>query len=406
MLRVLWGSGMSVEELRDRLVVLAEANAVVEREIEVVLGLARGVDVGDRESADVLLDVAEVVGRCEQARHGQLIQVLGQVERVGGRRVGLRSWIAARLDVSDGRARAMAQAAARIGAVPELAVSLSSGRVGADTVRALARTVKAVAGSGQDQVAALAETLQVAKRDGVGAANRRVRVLEHTIDPGSSEELLNKQRVKSFARVVELEGGMCRFDVLLDPVRATTVRCALDQQVADWIRQRQFDGAEVLPGDVRSTDQLYAQAVTRLAEVFLDAPPARRGAKFTANILYTTPLNEQDGLAESVYGAMVPRSAITGPTDPKAQILHHVDGEPVLLDGEVIDRDPAARLASVAQRTAMAFRDRHCTYPGCTRPPTWSLHAHHKTPYRNGGPTTVKNMSLLCPEHHTEAHHR
>jgi hypothetical protein len=61
---------------------------------------------------------------------------------------------------------------------------------------------------------------------------------------------------------------MCRFDVLLDPVRATTVRAALDLTVADWIRRRQFDQADPVPVDVRSTEQLCAQAVTRLAEVF------------------------------------------------------------------------------------------------------------------------------------------
>jgi len=396
---------MGVGELRERLAVLVEANAVVEQTIESILEVARVVDVGDRQSADVLLEVAEVVGRCEQARHGQLIQVLGQVERVGARRAGLRSWIATRLDVSDGKARAMAQAAARIGTVPELAVPLSSGRVGADTVRALARTAKAVEGTGRDRVAALAETLQTAERDGVGAANQRVRVLEHTIDPGSSEELLNKQRAKSFARVVELEGGMCRFDVLLDPVRATTVRCALDQTVAAWIRERQFDGAEPLPGDVRSTDQLYAHAVTRLAEVFLDASPAQRGAKFVPEVLYSAPLTDDGGLAESVYGTLVPRSAITPPGAPKAQILHLQDGQPVLLDAVAVDRDPAARLASRAQRVGMAFRDKHCTYPGCNRPPTWALHAHHNDAYREGGATIVKNMSLLCSEHHTLIHH-
>lgn len=197
---------------------------------------------------------------------------------------------------------------------------------------------------------------------------------------------------------------MCRFDVLLDPVRAATVRCALDQQVAAWVRERQFDGAVSVPGDVRSTDRLYAQAVVRLAEVFLDATPEQRGAKFTAGVLYTAPLDD-DGLARSVYGALVPRSAITQPGDAEAHILQTRDGQPVLLDGEIIDRDPWARLASAAQRTAMAFRDRHCTYPGCTRPPTWSLHAHHKVPYRQGGATEVRNMSLLCSEHHTLTHH-
>ena len=193
---------------------------------------------------------------------------------------------------------------------------------------------------------------------------------------------------------------MCRFDVLLDPIRATTVRAALDQTVADWIRRRQFDGVDVVPVDVRSTEQLCAQAVTRLAEVFLDASPEQRGALFSTEVLYTAPLGTGE-LATSVYGVLVPRTAIPA---RRVHLLQTQDGEPVLLDGEEIDRDPGARLASRAQRVALAFRDRHCTYPGCSRPPTWSLHAHHEVPYRDGGGTVVKNLSLLCSEHHTAVH--
>jgi hypothetical protein len=391
---------MNVEELQEQLAALVAANAVVEERIAALLELARAIDAGDCDGSGVLLDVAEVVGRCEQARHGQLIQLLGQVERVKGHRAGVKAWVATHLDVSEGKARGIAQAARRVGVLPELAESLSSGRVGADTVRALARTVKAVQGSGQDQSVELAATLEAAKSEGVGAANRRVRVLEHTIDPGSSGELLAKQRAKSFARVMELEDGMCRFDVLLDPIRATTVRAALDQTAADWIRRRQFDHTDPIPDDVRSTEQIYAQAVTRMAEVFLDASPEQRGALFSTEVLFTAPL-DTDELATSVFGALVPRAAIPA---PNGHLLETRGGEPVLLDGEEIDRDPGARLASRAQRVALAFRDRHCTYPGCTRPPTWSLHAHHEDPYRNGGGTVVKNLSLLCSEHHTVVH--
>ena len=394
---------MSVEELRGVLAELAEANAVVEERITAVLELARSVE--DREDAGVVLEAAEMVGRCEQARHGQLIQLLGQAERVRAHRAGLKAWVASHLDVSDGRARGIAQAAKRIGVLPELAESLSSGRVGADTVRVLSRTVKAVEGSGQDQGIELAATLETVQRDGVGAANQRVRVLEHTIDPGSSEELLVKQRAKSFARVVELEDGMCRFDVLLDPVRATTVRAALDQTAADWIRQRQFDGVDPIAVDVRSTEQIYAQVMTRLAEVFLAATPEQRNAQFNPPVLYTAPLDNQSELAVSVYGSLVPRTAITQPAGPNTHLLLTENGEPVMLDGEEIDHEPAARLANPAQRTALAFRDRHCTHPGCSRPPTWSLHAHHRISYRDGGATTVTNMSLLCSEHHTLTHH-
>jgi hypothetical protein len=39
--------------------------------------------------------------------------------------------------------------------------------------------------------------------------------------------------------VVELEDGLCRIEVLLDTVRATVLRDAIDQQAADWIRQAQ-----------------------------------------------------------------------------------------------------------------------------------------------------------------------
>jgi Domain of unknown function (DUF222) len=383
---------MSTEAFRGALAELVAANAVVEERIAAVLELARTVD--DREGAEAVLEAAQLVGQCEQARHGQLIQLLGQAERVRAHRAGLKAWVASHLDVSDGKARGIAQAARRIGALPELAESLSSGRVGADTVRVLSRTVKAVERSGRDQVVELAATLETARCEGVGAASRRVRVLEHTVDSGSSEELLAKQRAKSFARVVELDDGMCRFDVLLDPVRATTVRAALDQTAADWIRQRQFDGVDPIAADVRSTEQIYAQVVTRLAEVFLAASPEQRNAVFCAQVLYTAPLDDEGELATSVYGSLVPRTAITEPTDPNAHLLHTKDGEPVLLDGEEIDHEPTARLASPAQRTALAFRDRHCTYPGCSRPPTWSLHGHHKTSYRDGGATTVKNLSL------------
>jgi hypothetical protein len=391
---------MGAEVLRGELAALVAANAVVEERIRGILELARAVDADDRQAAGVLLDVAEVVGRCGQARHGQLVQLLGQADRVKAHRAGVKAWVATHLDVSEGKARGIAQAARRIGVLPELAKPLSSGRVGADTVRVLARTVKAVEGSGQDQGVELAATLETARCEGVGAANRRVRVLEHTVDPGSSQELLAKQRAKSFARVVELEDGMCRFDILLDPVRATTVRAALDLTVADWIRRRQFDGADPIPDDARSTEQMCAQAVTRMAEVYLDASPEQRGALFSTEVLYTAPL-DTDELATSVYGVLVPRTAIPA---QRARLLQTRDGEPALLDGEEIDRDPAARLASRAQRVALAFRDRHCTYPGCTRPPTWSLHAHHETSFRESGATTMKNLSLLCSEHHTVVH--
>jgi hypothetical protein len=337
-----------------------------------------------------------------------LVLLLGQVDRVKVAPGGVKAWVATHLDVSDGRARGIAQHARRIGAIPELAEPLASGEVGADTVSVLARTVKAVADTGHDTTTALTTALDTARTRGVAAARKHVRTLEHTLDPGSSAELTAKQRARSFLRVIELEDGLCRIEVLLDAVRATVLRNAIDQQAADWIRQAQYDHQQPLPEDVRTVEQINAHALVRLAEVYLTAPPAVRGARFTPTMLFSAPLNPSEGdagLAETVYGDMVPLATLPQPGDAGTHLLEHDEqGQPVRLDGAKIDTDPRARLATTAQRTALAWRDRHCTYPGCTRPPTFSLHAHHHRPYTAGGPTVMKNLALLCPEHHTLTH--
>jgi hypothetical protein len=61
------------------------------------------------------------------------------------------------------------------------------------------------------------------------------------------------------------------------------------------------------------------------------------------------------------------------------------------------------RLASAAQKRALAVRDGGCVVPGCPAPPEWT-EAHHLVPWEHGGLTDVDAMVLLCARHHT-AHH-
>ncbi|HET9118201.1 MAG TPA: DUF222 domain-containing protein [Pseudonocardiaceae bacterium] len=231
----------------------------------------------------------------------------------------------------------------------------------------------------------------------------KLRNLEHTLNPDAAKDVIARQRARSLYRVIELENGQCRFEILLDAVRATTLRTAVDAQTADWIRQTQYDHATPLPDDIRTTEQINAHALTRIAEIFLTAPANVREANFNPPMLFSTPAGKDPNtLAETVYGTPVPTSAIP---HPEAHTLELDDtGHPTRLDGAQIDTDPHTRLASPAQRTALAHRDRHCTEPGCTRPPTFALHAHHTIPHSKGGPTTLRNMVLLCSPHHTLAH--
>ncbi len=79
---------------------------------------------------------------------------------------------------------------------------------------------------------------------------------------------------------------------------------------------------------------------------------------------------------------------------------------PAVLGGasDVLDIGRKRRYHSEPQRIALALRDAGCTTIGCDRPPAM-CHAHHDIPWSRGGPTDLKTGRLLCPRHHTLAHH-
>jgi len=380
----------------------------------------------DDESAEPA-DFLEAVRRVEVAEriaHGVKLRLLAEADRHKAARAGISAWLSAELGYGSSRARGLAQEARRIGGMPELAEKLTAGELNQDQTRVVERAVKAVHGSGIDAGAAVAETLTVIERDGVARAKARVRVLEETLAPGTVRDLAARQRARSFLRIGETSDGMVRIDALLDAARGTLVRSVLDQMVAGELHSRQYDKLEKLPEDVMTVEQMGAQALTRLAEIYLNASQERRGQPHRPRTLYlalapdsvrnstaddTAPGMPEipDRCAMTVYGELVPAEGLPSMRDSAASLLtlDPVNGQPITLDGRELDTDPDARLASPDQRTALAFRDRECSEPGCSRPATWSLHAHHETAYHDGGATVMRNLLLLCSEHHVLRHH-
>lgn len=83
------------------------------------------------------------------------------------------------------------------------------------------------------------------------------------------------------------------------------------------------------------------------------------------------------------------------------------DGEilPAVLgaDSQVLDVGRAQRLVTATMFMALVVRDRHCCFPGCTRPPV-ACDAHHVVHWADGGPTSLDNLVLLCRHHHVLTH--
>ncbi|WP_034261416.1 HNH endonuclease signature motif containing protein [Actinospica robiniae] len=395
-----------------------------------VLARARADGEGDAGRVDAVREAIVEVGRAAQALQGMLLALVGEGDRLGIARGGVGPWLATVLDVTEGRARALAHDARLLARLPRVEAELCSGVIGPDSARALARTVKAVRATGLDPAEEAAKTLEVTREHGARAGLERVRVLEEQIKPGSIEARHARERERSFARFTTCgDGQMHRCEILLDPVRGAVFQAAIDLQVAEMIRTRQYDGGEIVPQDVRTTEQMNAEAVTRLAQVFLDATPEQRRAHFSLPALAVTlenpaahlgamrdpaahvagvkdPAVHADipvGCARTVFGALVPAGRLPRRGDPRRHVLV-TDGCTGSFDGVAVDGDPRARLASPGQRAFLGWRDRHCTYPGCDRPLTFALHAHHVVPFAQGGGTSVGNLRLYCTEHHTTVH--
>lgn len=77
----------------------------------------------------------------------------------------------------------------------------------------------------------------------------------------------------------------------------------------------------------------------------------------------------------------------------------------ILLDdrGSPLDVGRAHRLATPAQRKALAVRDGGCVVAGCACP-VQGTDAHHVVAWQAGGATSLDNLVLLCPAHHQLVH--
>jgi hypothetical protein len=70
---------------------------------------------------------------------------------------------------------------------------------------------------------------------------------------------------------------------------------------------------------------------------------------------------------------------------------------------QILDVGRLHRLVPLALWLVLVARDRHCAFPGCTRPPV-ACDAHHIRHWADGGVTSLSNLVLLCRRHHTIIH--
>jgi hypothetical protein len=178
--------------------------------------------------------------------------------------------------------------------------------------------------------------------------------------------------------------------------------------------ERLAQTAPVMPGE--EEDLVYAPA--RRADALLmlcsggiasDPDPDRATVVIHAQASAATP--GEDGYADAQPGhAAVVRGGGQiegGPgicSETLQRLLCDARVQTVLEDraGDVIGLGRTAREPSPWMLRQLRYRDQECVFPG--RGARRFTHAHHVRWWRNGGPTDLNNLVLICSFHHRLVH--
>ncbi|GAA4166667.1 hypothetical protein GCM10022286_31640 [Gryllotalpicola daejeonensis] len=151
------------------------------------------------------------------------------------------------------------------------------------------------------------------------------------------------------------------------------------------------------PADTRTPDQKRADILHAVfAAARAPETPTMGGAHPTVLVVVSKDEFETGHGAARIDGETEPISAKT------AKRIAETGGyQEVQIDsaGKILNLGDTKRCATVWQRKALAVRDKGCIIPGCTIPARW-CEVHHIRPDRDGGPTDILNLTLLCWFHH------
>jgi hypothetical protein len=267
----------------------------------------------------------------------------------------------------------------------------------------------------------------------------KVRAITRIATPAQEERLLDVARAGTASQVERIVRAWRRIDRIEE--HRLTERRHQNRQVTTWVDD---DGMVVIRGRLTpdagavvqraleaAADRLFKEAAAAPANgIAKDVTVGQRRADALALVAECALAGDLDrGTAGDRYQVVVHVDAATlatehddTPADDPPQSVVELDSGPVCVsaetaqrlacdasvvvmrhgtDGSVLDVGRKQRTAPAAIRRALAARDRHCQFPGCT---ARRCDAHHLQPWALGGGTSLDALLLLCRRHHTAVH--
>ncbi len=300
--------------------------------------------------------------------------------------LSLTAWLRWKCRLSGGAAMERVEIARQLEKLPRTGAAFANGDVGYQHVAVLARTAEHVGAAAVRKEEA--NLLQAAQTMDPGQFTTVAKNFEHRVDAAGALAEANRAYERRYFHIGEPVDGLVRIDGVLDVEGGATLRAALQpfmKPVKDDARsygQRSADALVQLGRQGRGSKHNGAGARPQLIiRASLDTLAGTRGA----------PAGEFEGggtvPAETVqrYACDSAISRITGQGELEHELNH------------------ASRTLPASTRRALEARDRHCVFPGCTRPTVW-CDGHHLVWWTRGGATALPNLALLCRPHHRMVH--
>ncbi len=325
-----------------------------------------------------------MVGRCESRlaavkadKVAELAQWRGEAHAAAVLRGDLKQ--------SRGAAKRDVAFAERLGDLPGTAEALAEGAITPQAARAIA---DASAHTAVDETT----LLDAAGTEPADTFARTVR--DHVNEQSAGEDLekrRRRQRARREATIKQESDGMYTLYGTFDPLAGARIETALASKAKQlWHdedpknraapAQRYADALEALitrQGTGTGTGKVQRTTLVVVADYDLTSDQLAN-----ARLIDGTPLAPSELLKVALDANILPA-------------LFDTKGQPLWLGYKT-------RTASVAQRVALAIRDRGCVICGAANS---YCQAHHVIHWEDGGPTDIDNLCLLCSDcHHKQIH--
>jgi len=333
--------------------------------------------------------------------HRQLARLQGQIARrvaaldsftagqVEGH-VTTASWLRDACLTTHEYAADLVRTARVLDARPACAAALQTGSISYPHARVLTSTFADLPVDCHDSAESI--LLEAAQKMDPGRLRTVAVRLRETINRDHAQRSSNRDHARRRLHVSRTLDGMVALDGLLDPEAGGIVLSALMPL-----------SRPLCPDDTRTPAQRRADALVEMADHTLATGDLPTVASYRPTINVTISLESLRKEPGTPGGELDWAGDITAETARRigcdATVRRIILGP----DSQPLDVGRTKRLVTTAQRTALAVRDRGCTWSGCTRPP-WHCDAHHVTAWIDGGDTNLDNLRLLCRTHHRRTH--